>query len=66
MDGGDSVMACIIGKSSEDQSISVGLSGFATNVRDALLVLCYKFEDKLGGQLPMPDGSASVERARFR
>jgi len=66
MDGGDSVMACIIGQSSDDPNVTVGLSGFASNVRDALLTLCYKFEDKLGGQLPLPDGGGNNNRPRFR
>lgn len=66
MDGGDSVMACLIGKSSTHPDVTVGVSGFASNVRDALLVLCYKFEDKLAGQLPLPDGEANPSRSRFR
>lgn len=66
MDGGDSVMACIVGSASGNPDVSVGLSGFAANVRDALLVLCYKFEDKLGGELPLPDEPTSTGRPRFR
>jgi hypothetical protein len=30
----------------------VGLSGFSTDLRDAVLVALYKFHVKLGGQLP--------------
>lgn len=66
MDGGNSVMACIIGQSSTHPDAIVGLSGFSDNVRDALLVLCYKFEDKLGGELPLPDGDATTQGRRFR
>lgn len=66
MDGGGSVMACIVGQSSTHPDVNVGLSGFSDNVRDALLVLCYKFEDKLARQLPLPDGDATNSRPRFR
>jgi len=66
MDGGDSVMACLTGQSSTHPDVTCGVSGFASNVRDALLVLCYKFEDKLAGQLPLPDGEVDTQRARFR
>jgi hypothetical protein len=66
MDGGDSIMACITGQSSTHPGVACGVSGFSDTVRDALLVVLYKFIDKLGRQLPLPDGEPVVSRSKFR
>lgn len=66
LDGGESVMACIIGACSTHPDITAGVSGFSDNPRDALLTVLYKFDSKLGGELPLPDVDVSTVRPKFR
>jgi len=49
IDQGESYCFTIIGSDSDGSGVSYGLSSFAGNVRDVLLVGLYKFDEKLGG-----------------
>lgn len=59
-------VASIYRPSSDDSSNGVGVSGFSTDVRDAILVVMYKFDNKLGGELPVgSNAGASNQQRRF-
>jgi len=68
VDNGKSCCVTLIGSDLSGSGDTFGLSSFAGNVRDALLVALYKFDEKLGGTFD--NGSEFVsdtkQGARFR
>jgi len=66
MDGGDSIMAYIIGQPIGGEGRYVGVSAFASNAFDAMCCLCFKIQHKCSGQLPLPTGDAEHTTRRFR
>lgn len=66
VDEGDSIMACIIRPSDKPDVPDIGISSFASNVRDAVLGLLYKFENILGGILEPSLVADTRTSARFR
>lgn len=65
-DGGQSFCATLICPPHEGSSGSVGLSGFGGNVRDALLVLVYKFDVICGGEIDTLSNFVTPVHNRFR
>jgi hypothetical protein len=65
---GESFCASIIRPSIQSGRSTIGLSGFGSTVRDALLVVMYKFSERCGGDADNFDNqlSATVKRKRFR
>ncbi len=66
VDGGRSFCATLIRPPHEGSSGSVGLSGFGGNVRDALLVLVYKFDVICGGEADTLSNFIAPVYDRFR
>lgn len=68
VDKGESICCTIIGSHPDFDGVSYGLSSFAGNVRDALLVSLYKLDEKLGGTFNNADKFAvpAKQTSRFR
>lgn len=67
-DNGETVCCTIYRPNFPRRGVTIGISGFAGNVRDALLVTMYKFDEKLGGSFTnyTEFDTPNREKSRFR
>lgn len=68
LDQGETHCVTLIGSDGTSDSLSFGISSFAGNLRDALLVALYKFDEKLGGDFTNAAHFVSNQKqgSRFR